>query len=631
MTLPLFNVGGLMSGLDTNAIVDGLMQVERIPITQLEQRRSTYEAKDRAWQDVATRLSALRTALDPLTGGFSGFVTASSSRPDAAAVAVDGEPAPGSLTFTVDRLATAHQEVGGSYASADALVGAGDLTITIGGTDHVVTSDGSTTLAQLAQRVNDLDVGLSAAVIAVDATTSKLLLTAEDTGAAAAFSATGTQPGLGAFGVVQQGADAELTLGSGPGALTITRASNTVDDLVPDLTIELREASASPVTVTVTRDADAAAAAVGAFVDEMNLVLSTIGDLTRYDAETQTGGPLVGDGTARSLALDLRHALSGTVVEGAYPFAGSIGISIDRTGSFTFDEGKLRDALADDWDAVEDLFASGATAADSRLQYVSSTGETVPGTYEVVVTSAATSPTVVGKKYKKPASDTTFQIVVDAQTVDVTVTKTADIAEAVQAINDALAAAGVTSLQAAETTLPGGNDAIRLDDSRYGAAASFQVIGDPFGLTGTHSGTDAEGTIGGEPATGAGQVLTAGSGDPTGLAVRVSATQAEIDAAGGSLSLGDVVLGDGLAGAIDRVLDLAEGAGGRVARARQAWQSQIDLIDDRIELYEDRLDRREAALLRRFAALETAMATLQTQSSWLAAQLPGLSTGGGAP
>ncbi len=628
MTLPLFNVGGLVSGLDTNAMVDSLMQVERIPIMRLEQRRAGYQAKDQAWQDVATRLSALRAAVDPLSGGFAGFVTAASSHETVATVAVTGEPAPGALTFTIDQLAARHQAAGGSYASPDAAVGAGDLTISIGGVNHVVATDGGTTLAELAQRIGDLDAGVHAAVVALDATNHTLLITADDSGAASSFTASGTQAGLGSFGVVQQGTDAALTVGSGPGALTISRSSNTVTDLVAGATIELRETSTSPVTVSVARDPDAAVAAVQGFVDELNAALGTIGDLTRYDPEAQVGGPLTGDATARTLALDLRHALSGTVLGGAYPYAGSVGISIDRTGTFTFDEAKLRDALADDWDAVADLFTSGASAADPRLDYVGSTAATVPGSYEVVITQAATSPSVEGSKYKKPSSETTFQILVDGITVDVTVAKNATIDESVDAINAALTGAGAGSLVASRTTLPSGDDAIRLDDSRYGSAATFQVIGDPFGLTGMHAGSDVAGTIGGEAATGTGRTLTADAGDPSGLAVRVSATQAEVDGAGGSLSLGDVTVADGLIGALDRVLDLAEGAGGRIARARATWQSQVDLIDDRIQVYEDRLDRREAQLLRQFASLETTMAALMSQSNWLSAQLPGLNQGG---
>lgn len=58
------NIGGLASGLDTNAISAGLMDVGRIPVNQLEARKAGHQAKDQAWQVTSARLSAIRTALD---------------------------------------------------------------------------------------------------------------------------------------------------------------------------------------------------------------------------------------------------------------------------------------------------------------------------------------------------------------------------------------------------------------------------------------------------------------------------------------------------------------------------------------------------------------------------------------
>ncbi len=627
MTLPLFNIGGLASGLDTTSMIDALLEVERIPVVRLQARRATYEAKDAAWADVSTRLSALRSAtksLDALAD-FDTFVSGTSSQPDAVAVTISGAAATGATTFTVDRLATNHQVASGDFGSGSDLVGAGSFTLTVGGADHVVATDGTTTLAGLAAAIDALDVGVSASVVAVDASTVKLVLTGEDTGATSAFTTSSTLAGLDTMSVLQQGDDALLTLGSGPGALQISRASNTVTDLVAGAALDLRATTASPVTVTVARDVDAAVAAVTTLVDELNATLSTLAAYTDYNAESRVAGALQGDGTARSLIGDLRLAVSGHVsdLNPALAHASAIGISLTREGTFAFDAAKLRAALEDDFDAVAGLAARAGHAVDARLGFVATGAGTVDGAYEVVITQAASAASVTGTKYKKPAVDTTFQIVVDGTTVDVTVDKNEQIADAVTKINDALSAAGVSTLTASEVTLGSGNPAIQLDDSRIGGAYSFQVVGDPFGLTGTHTGTDVAGTIGGEAATGAGTQLTADGGDPTGLVVKVTATQADVDAAGGSLSLGDVVVSNGFVGRLTAALDLAEGAGGAIDRARDRWQNQIDLIDDRIDVFEDRIERKEALLIRQFAALETAMAALTAQANFLSSQLLG--------
>ena len=185
MALPLFNIGGLASGLDTNAIVAGLMAAARTPINQLEARKGAYEAKDAAWQAVNTRLAAVGTALEAIKSplDFDRFATAASSYEPAVTASPIGPATPSALSFTVDQLATNHQmNSATSFTSGSDLVGAGDFTITQGGEDLVITTSPSTTLSDLAQQINGLDSDVSANVIGLDATTFKLVLSADDTG-----------------------------------------------------------------------------------------------------------------------------------------------------------------------------------------------------------------------------------------------------------------------------------------------------------------------------------------------------------------------------------------------------------------------------------------------------------------
>lgn len=632
MAVPLFNIGGLASGLDTNSIISSVLDVERIPIQQLESRRADHQVEDNAWQAIKARYSAIRTALDALDSqnDFNKFAVATSSNTAAATVKTSGAATPGSVSFTVDQLAANHQVASATdFTGLDDLVGAGDFVITVDGTDHTITTTADTTLAQLAAQINSLDVGISASAISVDGTNYKLLISADDTGGTNTFATSGTVASLGTMDILQQGQDAEMTIGSGPSALTLSRATNTVTDLLAGVSIELTAKSTSAVTVSVGRDVAAATDAIKNLVTEINSTLSTIAEATRYSPEADTGGPLVGNGTARSLALDLRSAISSVVndASSAYPVASSIGISLGRDGQFSVDDSKLTTALETDFDDVVGLVLASGTAADSRVSYAAASSSTLDGDYEVVITQAASKATALSAKYKKPNSDVTFQVIAGTTTVDVSVLKNDPVASVIQAINDALSAAGVSSISAS-LVQQGNDDFIQLNHASYGAGASFQVLGDPFSLAGTYTGTDVVGTIGGETATGSGQTLTASAGSPEGLTVSVSATASEVSGAGGSLSLGNVTYSQGVFGSLDSTLGYAEGADGRIARAQDLTASQIDLIDDRIEVLEDRLDRREAMLIRQYAALETAMATLQSQSAWLSAQLASLNGGG---
>ncbi len=632
MAIPLFNIGGLASGLDTNSIITSILDVERIPIQQLESRKYDHQVEDNAWQAINTRYSAIRSALNDLdsAGDFNKLALASSSNDDAVAVSVTGAPTTGTTSFTVDQLAANHQLASNTdFLGTDALVGAGDFIITKGGEDHTFTTTVDTTVAQLASDINSLDIGVTASVISVDGTDYKLILSSDATGDANTFTTSGTVASLGTMDTIQQGLDAQVTIGSGVSALTLSRSSNTITDLVPGMTIDLKQTTTGSVTVSSQRDVAGTVDAVKSLMDEINSTLGTIADATRYSPDSETAGPLVGSSTARSLATSLRSAISAAVKSGSdYPVASAVGISLNRDGTFDVDESKLQAALEADYDAVVDLLVEGGSSADSRSSFIAAGASTVEGSYDVVVTQAATKAKATSSVYASPGSNQTFQIVVGSSTVDIDVTAGQTITQVVDAINAALENAGVATVSASAVNVSG-SDYIELDHSSYGSGASFEVIGDPFGLAGTYAGLDVAGTIGGEAATGSGRALTADAGDPEGLILSITATTADVSGAGGSLALGAMAYSRGVFGSLDQTIGYAEGSGGQIARAQDLTASQIDLIDDRIEVLEDRLDRREALLIRQYAALETAMSSLQAQSSWLTTQLSALNANAG--
>ncbi len=627
MAVPLFNIGGLASGLDTSSMISAILDVERIPIQQLEARKYDHQVEDNAWQAINTRYSAIRSALNDLDSAsdLNKLSVASSSNTDTVAVTVTGAPAAGATSFTVDQLAANHQLSSNTdFSGTDALVGAGDFIITKGGVDSTITTTADTTLGQLAAQINSLDIGVSASVISVDGTDHKLILSSDETGDANTFATSGTVASLGTMDVLQQGVDSEITLGSGVSALTLSRSSNTITDLIAGTSIELKATSATAITISTQRDIDGTVSAISDLVDEINSALDTIGAATEYSPDSNSGGPLAGDATARALAVDLRSAISSVLNPGStYPIASSVGISLNRDGTFDIDETKLRAALETDYEAVVDLLVEGGSSADSRTSFVASGDSTVEGSYGVVITQAAAKAQATSAIFASPGSNSTFQIVVGSDTVDIDVTAGQTIAEVVQAINTALETAGVSAVTASAVNVSG-SDYIELNHSSYGSSAGFEVIGDPFGLAGTYAGVDVAGTIGGEAATGSGQSLSSTAGDPKGLILKITANAGDVSGAGGSLSLGDLTFSRGVFGSLDRTIGYAEGSGGRIARAQDLTASQIDLIDDRIEILEDRLDRREALLIKQYAALETAMSSLQAQSSWLTSQLSSL-------
>ena len=59
--------GGLASGLDTNTMINQLIELERQPIVQKEQRIQVLEQVKDAWRDINMRLRHLRSTVQELS------------------------------------------------------------------------------------------------------------------------------------------------------------------------------------------------------------------------------------------------------------------------------------------------------------------------------------------------------------------------------------------------------------------------------------------------------------------------------------------------------------------------------------------------------------------------------------
>jgi flagellar hook-associated protein 2 len=644
----LFSIGGIASGLDTDSIVNQLMQLERQPVVRLERRQQQLQSTKDAWGQLNTRLSALRIATDQLRrpDRFDAFTTVTSSNPDAVSVSRGSRPvADTQFSFSVTQLARREQAASDPAAllsGPDALLDGRALSITIGDDTHdlsalVADLGDDATFGDLVAAINDADVGVRASLIDVGEG-HRFILDATAEGTALSFTTSAdwmvqTQPAQDAL--LQQG------------GVTITRSSNTITDVVDGATITLNRTTDTPVTVTAARDVDGAVAAVKGFVDAVNGTLRTVADLTKYDPETRVAGPLQGQFAATQLAFDLRRAVASPVqgLTGMLGLPSSIGLSVDGDGQVVLDEAKLRQAFTDDFAGTAARFTRTGEVSDTDAATSAfGTSDTAAGTYEVEVTKAATVAHKVGGTYTPPGGSEPKNfmvrtpggriITVQVDTTDLTAT------QAAAKIQAALDAAEVTDLTVAVE-----GDALSLSSTGYGSAATFEVLevetdaegavllgedGEPivieggtvFGLEGASAGTDVEGTIGGLAATGVGRTLTATDGPATGLEV---STVGDITASEAEPQVFDVTFWHGIGGAMDTQLASAEGSGGTIARARASLDSQMAIYASRIEAFESRLESREVTLRRQFVALETAIARSNAQGEWLAGQINQLS------
>jgi len=192
-----------------------------------------------------------------------------------------------------------------------------------------------------------------------------------------------------------EGRDAEFEIDG----IRLSRSSNAISDAVDGLTFTLHKADPdSLVNISVTRDLEGVKQKIRQFTNRYNEIVSYINEQFTYNTETKEAGTLFGDATLRTIQGSIRTALVSSVMglPSSLNALAQIGISTDRNGLIQIDEGKLTKALEENFEGVVRLFTGRGVASDSDIQVLSFNKYTKAGTYNVVVTQAATQASATG-------------------------------------------------------------------------------------------------------------------------------------------------------------------------------------------------------------------------------------------
>lgn len=656
---------GLGSGLDITSIVTQLVAAERRPTeVRLDRQEAELQARLSAFGTLRSAVSSLRNSLSSLNtlSTYQGR-TANSSDADVLSASATTTAAPGNFDVSVTQLAKSHKLAtdpslaNAQFTSATDVIGTGTLTFKFGTTDYVKSpesyndftqnaakvsqtveiTDGS--LTGIRDAVNDADIGVTASIV-FDGSYHRLVFTADDTGAANSLQITvndadsdnADSSGLSLLTFNATANHLEQTDAAQDATLTIngiglTSASNTVDDAIEGLSLDL--AQTGNATVTVGKNTAAVSSAINAFVAAYNGFIQTGNDLGRFNAETGEAGLLNGDAVLRGITAQVRRVVSTPVdgVAGALSTLADLGITTSSSdGTLVLDNGALSQALADNFEDVASVFAAASTTTDSLVRFQSSSEQTVPGTYAVNITKLASQGELVGAQAANLTitedSNDTINVTVDGTSAAVTLTagtySAAGLAAEVQSqIN---AASEFQDADIAVTVTHSGG-VLTITSNRYGSASNVSINSgngktDLVGSSPTTTvGEDVAGQIGGVTATGSGKVLT-GSGAAQGLKLEINGNTVG-DRGTATFTRGFADQLDDLLGSIlanDAVLD----------SVTDGIDARIDDIADARRVLDRRMDSLEQRLFAQFSALDVLVSQLNTTGAFLSQQLANL-------
>ena len=420
------------SGLAIDSIVSGLMTIEKQPLTKIQTQITSYNTKLSAYGTLKTGLSTFQTAVDKLATA-SKFNAQSVTLSDSTGLTAtaDGTATTGDYSIAVNQLATSQKLSSANYTNTTDIVGTGTLTISFGtyaaadataGTPASFTANAdkssitvditssNNTLAGIRDAINAKNASVSASIVN-DGSGNRLVITSKDTGAVNSLKidvTDGDGTNTDSSGLSSLAYDPLSTAGSGKNmsqlveaknalltvdGVSISKASNTLSDVIQGITLNLKAVTSSSATMSVATDTTTIQASVQSFIDAYNKLNTSLTSLTKFvEGGSSANGPLLGDSTARDISVKLKSMLSRpSTTASTYRTLSDIGVTTDATGALTLDATQLQKALSSNLADVTKLFTPSATATDSQVTFVGSGSSTVSGTYAVNVSQVGSS------------------------------------------------------------------------------------------------------------------------------------------------------------------------------------------------------------------------------------------------
>lgn len=364
---------GVGSNVLTQDVIDQLKKADESQfVTPLNTKISNEKSKSGQLDIV----SALMDNLSESTGNVADFGLFNKRTADASGTAVSVTANDGSdiqdFTIKVNTLATKEIDESGAFASATDSVstGSGQMQLDVGSASFTFDYTSTTTLSDLKDAINkDAGDSVSASIVQIADGDYRLFLTAANTGTSQNISITDVA-GKGEtlksalttdVTNVQTAKDASFDYNG----VSITRESNTVDDLLSGVTITLKEEGSSS-NVSVKQDVAGIEDKLDKFVEKYNSTITQLNTMTKSSKDEKSRGVFSNDSTIKGMKRDLENML---YTVGGVEKLSDYGFSINRDGTMAFDKSDFETKLTENPQNVEAFFSGGT--------YTKSDGSTV--------------------------------------------------------------------------------------------------------------------------------------------------------------------------------------------------------------------------------------------------------------
>jgi len=302
------------------------------------------------------------------------------------------------FTLKVENLATKQIEQSGSFSSKNSSIAdsKGTLNLNIDGEDFTIDYDENTTLKDLKKTINDTAGDkVDATIVQIGPEDFRLFISSVETGSNQNITLTDTTEEISdkddkaskatkvsknsgkdsgkdsgnesssglkdgvlsklttAFDLdaTQKGIDANFKFNGE----SISRASNSVTDLVSGLDITLKEVGSS--NVSITQDRETIMEKIDSFVEKYNSSIVELNKMTKPSIDNETRGIFSGESTIKGMKNSIQDMI--LTIGGGVSYMSDFGFDVDKDGKMTVDKDKINDKLDENPANVEAFFAGG--------------------------------------------------------------------------------------------------------------------------------------------------------------------------------------------------------------------------------------------------------------------------------
>lgn len=357
--------GGINTGLPPN-LVDQLVDAERIPIKNLQEKKTQTESKLKHVSDLEEKIRAVSGTLKTLAGtrGFSDIVVQSGDPNVISGVANPDAVRNGSWNVEVMQLAQKPGALTNGFPDKDkAEMGVGYFSFeTANGTKEVYIDGKNSTLDRAASKINGARLGVQASVIKDSSDKSnpyRLLITGLNVGEdnkvefPRLYFLDGDQDLY--FDKERPAQNGKVKLDG----FEIEVDKNKLENIIPGVTLDLKQAAPGrDINITIGEDYKVVGGKVKSFVDSMNAILSYIQSQSKLSEKSDTRSNLGGDSIIRRVQNDMRQLIQSPIygVEGNINMLSQLGIVFNRGGTLDFNEEKFNNTLSSQVDDVRAFF-----------------------------------------------------------------------------------------------------------------------------------------------------------------------------------------------------------------------------------------------------------------------------------